>query len=69
MDMLNVLVNYMFTLVATEAKKQMQSGDRSVMTANDIARAAQKVLPGELQKHAMAEGTKAVAKFKNFYYD
>ena len=68
MDMLNVLVNYMFTLIATEAKSIMEDSDRNMMTANDIQNAARRVLPGELQKHAISEGAKAVSKFKNFYY-
>jgi len=68
MHCLNILINHLFTILATEASHIMKSANRSTLTANDIQNAVRRILPGELQKHAVSEGTKAVAKFKSFYF-
>nr|XP_009862248.1 histone H2B-like [Ciona intestinalis] len=67
MDSMNTLMNYLFHIIAEEASSIMKAANRTTMAANDIQSAVRKVLPGELQKHAVSEGTKAVAKFKSFY--
>ncbi|XP_076807036.1 uncharacterized protein LOC143450396 [Clavelina lepadiformis] len=67
MDVVNTLINYLFRTVASEASGIMVSSNRTTLTANDIQNAVRRVLPGELQKHAVSEGTKAVVKFKSFY--
>ena len=67
MDALNSLINYLFELIATEASSIMTESNRTILTANDIQTAIRRLLPGELQKHAVSEGTKAIVKFKSFY--
>ena len=67
MDSLNSLINYLFEVIATEASSVMMESNRTILTANDIQTAIRRILPGELQKHAVSEGTKAIVKFKSFY--
>ncbi|XP_039271889.1 histone H2B 1/2-like [Styela clava] len=68
MNIMNSLVNELFIAIATEAKRIMESGNRTTMTARDIQNAVKSILPGELEKHAVSEGTKAVAKFKSYTF-
>lgn len=67
MDAMNVMINHLFIVLAKAASNIMKDANRTTLTANDIQSAVRRVLPGELQKHAVSEGTKAVAKFKSFY--
>ena len=67
MDTLNSIINYLFEVIATEASGIMAESNRTILTANDIQNAIRRILPGELQKHAISEGTKAIVKFKSFY--
>ena len=67
MDTLNSLINYLFEVIAIEASNMMAESNRNILTANDIQNAIRRILPGELQKHAISEGTKAIVKFKSFY--
>lgn len=60
----NVIVNELFHAIATEASRIMQMHNKTTMSARDIQAAVRNLLPGELEKHAISEGTKAVAKFK-----
>lgn len=66
MNIMNTFVNIIFHSLAIEAQKVMEAGGRSTLTARDIQNAVRNVLPGELEKHAVAEGAKAVAKFKSY---
>ena len=66
MNIMNTFVNIIFHSLAHEAQKVMEAGGRTTMTARDVQHAVRNILPGELEKHAMAEGTKAVAKFKSY---
>lgn len=68
MDIVNTMVHLLFECIATEANCAMRRSNRSTMTASDIQTAVRKIVPGELQKHAVYEGTKAVAKFKTFTF-
>lgn len=69
MNCMNVIVNELFHLLANEASRLMKKGGRSCMSAHDVQNAVRNILPGELEKHAVSEGTKAVAKFKNYMSD
>ena len=63
MSILNSLMNDMFDKVATEAAKLARISKKPTMTSREIQTAVRLVLPGELAKHAVSEGTKAVTKF------
>ncbi|KAG2451536.1 hypothetical protein HYH02_004134 [Chlamydomonas schloesseri] len=49
--------------VATEASKLSRYNKKPTVTSREIQTAVRLVLPGELAKHAVSEGTKAVTKF------
>ena len=60
---LNSFVNDIFERVATEASRLTRINKTKTLTSREIQTAVRLVLPGELSKHAMSEGTKAIAKF------
>jgi len=63
MSILNSLMNDMFDKIATEASKLARISKKPTITSREIQTAVRLVLPGELAKHAVSEGTKAVTKF------
>ena len=63
MSILNSLMNDMFDKIATEAARLSRYSKKPTMTSREIQTAVRLVLPGELSKHAVSEGTKAVTKF------
>jgi histone H2B len=62
MKILNSFVNDIFERVATEAAHLARVNKRGTLGSREIQTAVRLTLPAELAKHAMAEGTKAVAK-------
>jgi histone H2B len=54
----------MFERVALEAGRLARYHDKRTLTALDMQAAVRLLLSGELRKHAVSEGTKAVAAFK-----
>ena len=63
MSILNSMMNDMFDKIATEAAKLARYSKKPTVTSREIQTAVRLVLPGELAKHAVSEGTKAVTKF------
>ena len=63
MSILNSLMNDMFDKIATEAARLSRYSKKPTMTSREIQTAVRLVLPGELSKHAVSDGTKAVTKF------
>ncbi|KAG1679314.1 hypothetical protein FOA52_009344 [Chlamydomonas sp. UWO 241] len=63
MSILNSMMNDMFDKVATEASRLSRYTKKPTITSREIQTAVRLVLPGELAKHAVSEGTKAVTKF------
>ncbi|CAD7695348.1 unnamed protein product [Ostreobium quekettii] len=63
MSIMNSLCNDIFERLATEASKLAKYNKRPTITSREIQTAVRLVLPGELAKHAVSEGTKAVTKF------
>eukprot|EP00955_Chlamydomonas_euryale_P092247 364692-Chlamydomonas_euryale.AAC.4 len=57
------MMNDMFDKVATEASRLSRYSKKPTITSREIQTAVRLVLPGELAKHAVSEGTKAVTKF------
>lgn len=66
MKVVNGFINDMFERIANEAAKLCRYSGRMTMSAREIQGAVKLVLPGELGKHAMAEGTKAVSTFLDY---
>ena len=63
MAILNSLVSDTFERVATEAGKLCRYSNKGTLSSREVQTAVRLVLPGELAKHAVSEGTKAVTKF------
>ncbi|KAK6788022.1 hypothetical protein RDI58_016547 [Solanum bulbocastanum] len=63
MMILNNLMGDMFERIANEAAILTKYVGRATLASVDIQDAVKLVLPGELGKHAIAEGTKAVANY------
>ena len=62
MKIMNSFVNDMFERIATEASALARANKKRTLGSREIQTAVRLTLPTELAKHAMAEGTKAVAK-------
>ncbi|XP_074543860.1 histone H2B type 2-K1 [Halichoeres trimaculatus] len=63
MSIMNSFVNDLFERIATEASRLAQYTKRSTITSREVQTAVRLLLPGELAKHAVSEGTKAVTKY------
>ena len=62
MKIVNSFVNDIFERVATEAATLVRVNKKRTLGSREVQTAVRLVLPAELAKHAMAEGTKALAK-------
>uniref|UniRef100_A0A3P9J2C3 Histone H2B n=1 Tax=Oryzias latipes TaxID=8090 RepID=A0A3P9J2C3_ORYLA len=63
MSIMNSFVNDIFERIASEASRLAHYNKRSTITSREIQTAVRLLLPGELAKHAVSEGTKAVTKY------
>ncbi|GAA5848023.1 hypothetical protein JCM9279_007418 [Rhodotorula babjevae] len=63
MLVLNSFVNDIFERIAAEAGKLASYNKKKTISSREIQTAVRLILPGELSKHAISEGTKAVTKF------
>ena len=63
MSIMNSFVNDIFQRIAAEASRLAHYNKRSTITSREIQTSVRLLLPGELAKHAVSEGTKAVTKY------
>ena len=63
MSIMNSFINDIFEKLAAEAAKLARYNKKPTITSREIQTSVRLVLPGELAKHAVSEGTKAVTKF------
>ncbi|XP_045145798.1 histone H2B type 2-E1 [Echinops telfairi] len=63
MSIMNSFVNDVFERLAAEATQLAQYSGRTTLTSREVQTAVRLLLPGELAKHAVSEGTKAVTKY------
>ena len=63
MSIINSFINDIFEKVVGEAGKLARYNKKATLSSREIQTAVRLVLPGELAKHAVSEGTKAVTKF------
>ncbi|XP_059811006.1 histone H2B-like [Hypanus sabinus] len=63
MSIMNSFVNDIFDRIAGEASRLALYNKRSTISSREIQTAVRLLLPGELAKHAVSEGTKAVTKY------
>ncbi len=63
MAIMNSFVNDIFERIAQEAGRLARYNKRNTITSREIQTSVRLLLPGELAKHAVSEGTKAVTKY------
>ena len=63
MSIVNSFVNDAFERIAVEAGKLVRYTKKGTLSSREIQTAVRLILPGELAKHAVSEGTKAVTKY------
>ena len=63
MLIMNSFVNDVFERIAAEASRLAKYNAKSTISSREIQTAVRLLLPGELAKHAVSEGTKAVTKY------
>ena len=65
MSIMNSFINDIFERIAGEAGKLSTYNKKATLSSREIQTAVRLMLPGELAKHAVSEGTKAVTKFSS----
>ena len=63
MSVMNSFINDIFGRIAGEAGQLARYNKKSTLSSREVQTAVRLILPGELAKHAVSEGTKAVTKF------
>ena len=63
MVIMNSFVTDIFERIATESSRLAHYNKKSTITSREIQTSIRLLLPGELAKHALTEGTKAVTKY------
>ena len=63
MSIMNSFINDVFEKISLEAAKLVRFNKKQTLSSREIQTAVRLLLPGELAKHAVSEGTKAVTKY------
>ncbi len=63
MSIMNSFINDLFERIAGEAGRLVRYNRKATLSSREIQTAIRLILPGELAKHAVSEGTKAVTKY------
>ena len=65
MSIMNSLINDVFEKICLEAGKLVGNNHKQTLSSREVQTAVRLLLPGELAKHAVSEGTKAVTKYSS----
>ena len=60
---MNSFINDVFEKVCSESAKLVRYNKKHTLSSREVQTAVRLLLPGELAKHAVSEGTKAVTKY------
>ena len=63
MSIMNSMCNDIFERLASESARLCAYNKKPTLTSREVQTAVRLLLPGELAKHAVSEGTKAVTKY------
>lgn len=63
MSIMNSFIADVFEKVAMESSKLARYNKKHTLSSREVQTAVRLMLPGELSKHAVSEGTKAVTKY------
>lgn len=66
MSVLNMFMADMFERIAEEAARLSDCTKRRTLSSREIEAAVRLVLPGELSRHAVAEGSKAITNYVSY---
>ncbi|CAN6166132.1 unnamed protein product [Urochloa humidicola] len=66
MRVLDAMMADMFERLADEAARLSKASGKATLSSREVQSAVRLVLPGELGKHAMSEGTKAISKYMSY---
>lgn len=70
MSIMNSFIYDIFEKIAGEAGKLVRYNRKQTLSSREVQAAVRLYLPGELSKHAVSEGTKAVTKYtSNWLFD
>ena len=65
MMIMNSFINDIFERIAHESSRLVRYTKKSTLSSREVQTAVRLLLPGELARHAVAEGTKAVTKYSS----
>merc|ERR1711861_22009 len=65
MSIMNSFINDLSERISTEAGRLVRYSRRHTLSSREVQTAVRLILPGELAKYAVVEGTKAVTKFSS----
>eukprot|EP00300_Choanocystis_sp_HF-7_P043249 c9843_g1_i1.p1 GENE.c9843_g1_i1~~c9843_g1_i1.p1 ORF type:complete len:173 (+),score=35.01 c9843_g1_i1:75-593(+) len=63
MAIMNSFISDTFERIATEAGRLVRINKKGTLSSREVQTAVRLILPGELAKHAVSEGTKAISKY------
>ena len=63
MSIMNSFINDIFEKIAGESSRLVRYNKKHTLSSREVQTAVRLLLPGELAKHAVSEGTKAVTKY------
>jgi len=63
MSIMNSFIADVFEKISTESSKLTRYNHKHTLSSREVQTAVKLLLPGELSKHAVSEGTKAVTKY------
>ena len=63
MSIMNSFIYDIFEKISGESAKLVRYNKKSTLSSREVQTAVRLLLPGELAKHAVSEGTKAVTKY------
>merc|ERR1719440_1497000 len=66
MNIMDSFMNDIFERMATESTRLLRTTKKRTLTYREVETSVRLMLPGELSKHAVSEGTKAVTKYSQF---
>ena len=65
MSIMNSFINDVFEKIAGESARLVRYNKKHTLSSREVQTSVRLLLPGELAKHAVSEGTKAVTKFSS----
>jgi len=65
MSIMNSFIHDIFEKIANESSRLVRYNRKHTLSSREVQTAVRLLLPGELAKHAVSEGTKAVTKYSS----